>query len=94
MDLRLLSNMLISVAFLFVAVGLMFKKVRTVFSLVFLLLFGPGVILMTWTSETLGFDTGSLHILSAVFGLLWLLLIALVGYGYIRYGKKSKTSSN
>ena len=94
MDLRLLSNILTSVAFLFAAGGLLLKKARTAFSLIFLLLFGPGVILMMWTSDLPGFDVSSLHILSAVFGLLWLMLIALIGYGYVRYGRKSKTARN
>jgi len=83
-DLRLLSNILTSVAFLFAAGSLLFKKARTVFSLIFLLLLGPGMILMMWTADLPGFDAGGLHILSAVFGILWLLLIGMIGYGYLR----------
>ena len=93
-DLRLLSNILTSVAFLFAAGGLIFRKARTVFSLIFLLLLGPGVILMMWTADLPGFDAGGLQILSAVFGILWLLLIAMIGYGYVKYGKKRKTPDN
>lgn len=93
-DLRLLSNVITSVAFLFAAGGLLFKNARTIFSLIFLVLFGPGVIIMTWTAEMPGFDAGGLHILSVAFGLLWLMLIALVVYGYVRHGKKSKTAGN
>lgn len=94
MDLHLLSNILTSVAFLFAAGGLMFKKARTVFSLIFLLLLGPGVVLMIRTTGFSGFDAGGLQILSVVFGLLWLMLLALVGYGYLRYGKKRKAPDN
>ena len=93
-DLRLLSNILTSVAFLFAAGGLIYGKARTVFSLIFLLLLGPGVILMMWTADLPGFDAGGLHMLSAVFGILWLLLIAMIGYGYVKYGKKRKTPDN
>jgi hypothetical protein len=93
-DLLLLSKILTSVALLFAAGGLLFKKVRTVFSLIFLFLFGPGVIIMMWMAGLPGFDAGNMHILSAVFGMLWLMLIALIGYGYLRYGKKRKMPGN
>ena len=89
---RLLSSTLTSVAFLFAAGGLMFKNARSVLSLIFLLFLGPGVILMMWTADLpVG---GSMHILSALFGLLWLMLIALIGYGHMKYGRKRKMSDN
>ena len=91
-DLRLLSSLLTSVAFLFAAGSLMFKNARTILSLIFLLLLGPGMVLMMWTTDLpVG---GSLHILSVLFGLLWLMLIALIGYGHVKYGRKHKTSGN
>jgi hypothetical protein len=90
-DLRMLSDLITSVAFLFAAGGLLFKKARTILSLIFLLLLGPGVVLMMRTTELSGFNAGGMQILSVVFGLLWLMLIALIGYGYMRYGKKRKT---
>ena len=91
LDLHGLSNIITSIAFMFAAAGLMFKKYSLVSSIIFFLLLGPGCFLMMWTADLPGFDAGGLHMLSAVFGILWLMLIAMIGYGYVKYGKKRKT---
>jgi hypothetical protein len=88
-DLRLLSDLLISIAFLFASAGLMFKQANTICSIIFFILLGPGLILMAWTSDLFGVGAGGMHILSAIFALLWLSLLAMFAYGYVIRRKKA-----
>lgn len=89
LDLRVLSNLLISVAFLFASAGFMFKQVNTIFSIIFFLLLGPGLILMAWTWDLPGIGVGVMHVLSVIFALLWLSLLATLAYGYLKRPKKT-----
>lgn len=84
----IIANVLVGIALLFLSAGSIWHEYTLPCALVFLVLIGPGIFLMIGSWVGSGFPSVYLVIISLIWAVIWVSLMALLSYGYL---KKSKT---
>jgi hypothetical protein len=84
------SNVFVGAALISLSAGAIFHKHNTLFSLISLLLLGPGIFLMigSWVGSVI--PAGYLLIVSLAWVLVWVSLIALLINGYMKRPKTAQ----
>lgn len=81
------SNVFVGAALVSLSAGAIFHKHDTLFALIFMFLLGPGIFLMigSWVGSVI--PSGYLLIVSLIWALVWISLIALLISGYMKRPK-------
>lgn len=81
------SNLFVGTALIFLSAGSIFRKRDMFFVLLFLILIGPGIFLMigSWVGSVI--PSGYLLFVSMAWVVVWVALLALFVYGYLKRPK-------
>jgi hypothetical protein len=81
------SNIFVGIALIFLSAGSIFHERDMLFALIFLVLIGPGIFLMigSWVGSVI--PAGYLLVVSLAWVLVWMSLLALFVYGFMKRAK-------
>ena len=86
----IVANVLVGLALLFLSAGSILRYDNLLCALVFLVLIGPGIFLMIGSWVGSGFPSAYLVIISLIWALIWVSLMVLLAYGYVKKPKTAK----
>ncbi|MDI6833896.1 MAG: hypothetical protein QMD02_08665 [Bacteroidales bacterium] len=84
LDLYMLLNILVGIAPIFWLISLIYKNYYSISYLIFLILLGLGIFLMTWSGDKIGLPNIFANIISSVWVIIWTSACVIFIYSQIK----------